>query len=154
SRESSDPYGLTVTFYKAYQELLIPHVLTLYEELAGDKEMPPSLKEELIIPLPKPGKPQQLCSSYRHLALINVDTKIYATILANRLAPLLPMKVGAEQTGFAPGHSLTLNIRNLLVTIQHIDPVVRVLAIFLDDGKAFDSIKCVFMLQVLRRMGV
>lgn len=37
--------GLTVAFYKAFQGILISHLVTLYEEMAEAGIMPPSMHE-------------------------------------------------------------------------------------------------------------
>ncbi|KAJ1158482.1 hypothetical protein NDU88_011170 [Pleurodeles waltl] len=58
--------GLTVAFYKVYQDILIPHLVTLFEEMATDGSMPLSMREALLVVLLKPGKPVDHCSSYRH----------------------------------------------------------------------------------------
>lgn len=40
----------------------------------------------ILTVLPKPNKDLTLCSSYRPLSILNADIKIYAKVLANRLA--------------------------------------------------------------------
>ena len=36
--------GLTVVFYKAYQAKLVPHLITLYEEMVKDGHMTSSMR--------------------------------------------------------------------------------------------------------------
>ena len=59
--------GATVAFYKAYHAKLIPHLITLYEKMVKDGCKPPSMYEALLIIMLKPGKPADICSSYRLL---------------------------------------------------------------------------------------
>lgn len=53
--------------------------------------------------IPKEGKDKTNCSSYRPIALLNADTKLYAKILATRLKRLIPLWINPDQTGFVPG---------------------------------------------------
>ncbi|KAJ1098271.1 hypothetical protein NDU88_003387 [Pleurodeles waltl] len=41
--------GLTIAFYEAYLDMLIPHPVTLFEEMAADGCMPPIIREALLM---------------------------------------------------------------------------------------------------------
>lgn len=77
--------GLPGEFYKEYKELLIPHIAEMFEEAYEKGELPPSLREALLVTLPKPEKDLTKCKSYRPLSLINIDVKILAKIIATRI---------------------------------------------------------------------
>lgn len=51
-----------------------------------------------------------MCSSYRPLGLLNVDVKILAKVLAQRLEVVLPEIISEEQTGFITGRYSFFNI--------------------------------------------
>ncbi|KAJ1184585.1 hypothetical protein NDU88_001389 [Pleurodeles waltl] len=79
SRKASGTDGLMVAFCKAYQDQLTPHLATLFEEMTAGGCMPPTLCEALLVVLlepGKPGRPEDRCSSYRPLSLMNVDMKL------------------------------------------------------------------------------
>lgn len=83
----------------------------------GEEEM---LREESlrahITVIPKEGKDITLCSSYRPIALLNTDTKLYAKLLANGLKGLMTEWIHADQTGFVPGREGKDNgVRTLLL---------------------------------------
>ena len=65
--------------------------------------------EVVVSVIPQPGKGPAQCTSYRPISLLNVDAKIFSTILATRLHPLMQGLVDPDQTGFSPerkyGHS-------------------------------------------------
>ncbi|KAJ1101097.1 hypothetical protein NDU88_006170 [Pleurodeles waltl] len=88
--KAPDTDRLTVAFYKAHQEIIFLHLVTVFEEMATDGCMSPNMREALLAVLLKPGKPAYHCSTYSPLSPMNVDAKLYAKFLANRLPPLLP----------------------------------------------------------------
>lgn len=71
-----------------------------------------------MVLLLKPGKDPQECSSYRPIALLNVDLKILTKVLASRLAKVIPSLVGIDQTGFMPGKSTDTTVRRLFTHLQ------------------------------------
>lgn len=92
--------GLTTSFYKTYIEELVPCLLDVYQESLEGGSLPPIMREAMIISLLKPDKQANLCDSYRPLSLINVDVKILAKLIANRLQPLLPLIARPDQSRF------------------------------------------------------
>lgn len=120
--------GLTDAFYKEYADLVAPRLLRVYEEAMETGILPPTLREAVIITLLKPDKDPTLPDSYRPLSLINLDAKIYAKLLANKLQPLLPTIILPDQSGFVPGRSTAHNLRTLFGTLHHLAPHVKAIA--------------------------
>ncbi|XP_040184700.1 vomeronasal type-2 receptor 26-like [Rana temporaria] len=58
------------------------------------------------------------CSSYRPIALLNMDLKILTKVLAKRLALVISSLVDVDQTGFMPGKSTDTNLRRLFTHLQ------------------------------------
>lgn len=57
-----------------------------------------------ITVIPKKGKDPQDPSTYRPIALLNTDLKIFTRLLANRLGTVLPNIVSKDQVGFLKFH--------------------------------------------------
>lgn len=153
SGKSPGPDGLPAEFYKTYKHLLIPALRRVFEEARETGVLPPTMREALIIAIPKPDKPRTRIDSYRPLSLINVDAKILAKLIANRISPLMTFLVRPDQSGFVPSRSTAHNLRTLFALLQDLDPESNAAAVFLDTTKAFDSLEWDYLAFVLERMG-
>lgn len=107
-----------------------------------------------IVVVTKPGKDPELCASYRPISVLNVDTKVFTKILANRLNLVILSLVHENQSGFLPGKGTDINIRRLYTNTDNlrVSTSTGVVA-FLDAEKAFDSVEWAFLWQVLGKFG-
>ena len=104
--------------------------------------------------LPKPQKDLLLPSNYRPITLLNVDYKIIASAINNRMKSHLNTLIKPGQNGFIKGRHIGDNIRLLFDVIDFADlndTLGAVLAV--DIFKAFDSLKWEFIYQVLEKYG-
>lgn len=75
------------------------------------EEIPRSWRQAVITLIPKEGADFLDVKNYRLISLLNIDYKIYAKILANRLKKLLVDFIKEDQVGvFLPGRQLKDNI--------------------------------------------
>lgn len=151
SSAAPGPDGFTAQYYKLFAKELIP---TLFNNVfEGGSFLPETTKAEIVV-IPKPDRDPTRCSNYRPISLLNVDLKIYAKILANRLAPLLPGLVHPDQVGFIPGRQAPDNTRRAIDLIHAIHKRKSPsLVLALDAEKAFDRISWSFAFEVLDTMG-
>ena len=80
--------GLSVEFYRTFWTHLKDFVVKVFNNCYYKKELTNSQKLGLITLLYKKNDPYNL-DNYRPITLLNVDTKIIAYTLANRLKPVL-----------------------------------------------------------------
>lgn len=77
-----------------------------------------------IVTLPKPGKelvtPQNFCP----ISLLNTDLKlpVYANIMAQRLAPIMPQLIYPDQVGFSLGRQAPDANAKLLTSLKQNKP--------------------------------
>lgn len=90
-----------------------------FNHILREGTLPPSWQEATLIPILKPEKDHLTCSSYRPIALINVDAKIFTAILTHRLQLIIEQYVHSDQIGFIPHRYMADNIRRVLDVIWH-----------------------------------
>lgn len=148
------PDGLTYLYYKTFAPQLAPHILTLFNSFLEGLPIPQTMSYSYITLILKPGKDLSECSSYRPIALLNSDMKIYTKILANRLLSWIPQLINKDQVGFVPCRQGGDNTRR---TIDLIDIANRMdaptLLLGLDAEKAFDRLSWTFMRETLSAFG-
>ena len=71
----------------------MPHFKKLIEAMEKGGKIPESWKEAQIYVMHKSGTERNQIKNYRPISLLNVDYKIFALILANRLKKALTLMV-------------------------------------------------------------
>jgi hypothetical protein len=83
-------------------------------------EFPPTWKEIIIKPIPKPDKPRDQVKGYRPIALISCVAKTFERLVKNRLEVIIEksQKIPHCFTGFRKGFSTMDNLSQLITDIQ------------------------------------
>ncbi|XP_040214403.1 vomeronasal type-2 receptor 26-like [Rana temporaria] len=119
-----------------------------------DERMPESMLKSVIVLLYKKDDKREL-KNWRPISLLNVDYKVVAKVLANRLRAVVEKLVGEEQVCAVPGRSIAeslVSLRDVIWLCKERKQEVAVLAV--DFEKAYDRVSHEFMFKVLRRMGI
>lgn len=96
-----------------------------------------------------------LCSSYRPISLLNVDTKLFTKILADRMKWIINEIIHPDQVGFVPGREGRDNgIKTLLVVQKIKDSGAPGLLLSIDAEKAFNKVDWGFMWNTLEEIGL
>ena len=106
-----------------------------------------------IILLPKKADASRV-TDFRLISLIHSLTKIFAKLLANRLAPRLDSLVSKCQSAFIKKRSIHDNflyVQNMVRTMQKMK--LPALFLKLDIHKAFDTVSWSYLLEVLQALG-
>lgn len=73
--ESPGPDGFTRHYYKKFKEQLIPSLFLYMNGLNKGNEMRRESLQTYITVIPREGKDATLCSSFRPITLLKIDTK-------------------------------------------------------------------------------
>ena len=97
--KSPGPDGLTLEFHRRFWSKVELLLINSYNESYHKEELSISQKKSLISLLYKKDHPEKL-DNWRPFSLLNIDYKILAHALANRLHNVLPSIISQDQQGF------------------------------------------------------
>lgn len=102
----------------------------------------------------KEGAPQNDPASRRPITLLNTDYKILATIINHPIKLLLPMTITPHQACAVPGRSI---FTNLTITRDVFEFASKKglsgAFLSLDQSKAYDRVRHLYLFEVLREFG-
>lgn len=147
--------GLTAAFYVAFFETLGNHLLEVVNLVLKQRVKPDSFRHGRIVLILKDGAPPCDPASWRPITLLNVDYKIVATIVNNRLKLFLPDMVAPHQTCAVPGRSMFANL-SLTRDAFEFAAAKKIKGAFLslDQAKAFDRVRHAYLFEMLRHFGL
>ena len=146
--------GFPGEWYKAFKDEIVPMLFDCFNYTLKKGEPPSTWREAIILVIPKEGKDRKECSSYRPISVLNIDYKLYASILVKRLEHIIVELVDPDQTGFVRERQTQDNIRRVLHVIDHVNKGnIGATVISLDAEKAFDSVRWKYLYLALRRFG-
>ena len=116
-------------------------LLSVYNEILANGELPAAFKRSKIIAVLKPGKQPERAESYRPIALLSVCYKLLEKLLYNRLSPILNPGIPVEQAGFRPGRNCCDQVLALTSFIESgFEKKTKTSVAFLDLTAAYDTV--------------
>jgi hypothetical protein len=107
-------------FYKTFKKELISILLKLFQEKEREGTPPNSLYEASITLILKASKDIIRKENYIPISLMNIDSKILNTMLANRIQHV-KKTTHHDQVSFIPGMQGWFNICKSITIIQHLN---------------------------------
>lgn len=146
--------GLTTNFYRFFWSDIREMLYGALKECLGSNTLLITMKQAIIVLIPKPKKDKTVIDNLRPITLLNVDYKIFTNSLASRLKSGIGKIISDTQSGFLPNRLIHNNIRLVLdlIDYSHLledDGII----LFLDFFKAFDKLEHRFILQSLQHFG-
>lgn len=149
--------GLTAEFYKTFWKEIRPILYQSYLESIGYKFLSQSQRLGILTLIPKPKPPTELVhmKNWRPITLLNVDYKMFAHVVKNRIMKAIPHLISNVQSGFQPGKSTADNLILMSTVLENYleNPQDQGLILQIDFEKAFDSVEHEFLFSTLEKIG-
>ena len=146
--------GYPTEWYKVFKEELLPVLQASFNWTLKENKIPLTWAEAIISVILKPGKDKDRCESYRPISILNIDYKIYTSIISKRINTFIAELIDEDQTEFIPGRQTQDSIRRTLQIIgQSQKRKQSTVLVSIDAEKASDCVNWKFLYQVLERLG-
>ena len=145
----------TKILLKTYKRC-INHLAYFFNLCLKTNTFPDQLKVALIVPIYKSGEKGSF-TNYRPISLLPVFSKILEKILHNHITSHLEQHqvLCSSQFGFRKGHSTYMPVALIVEEItKTIEQNEKVLGLYLDLKKAFDTVNTTILLNKLRCIGI
>uniref|UniRef100_A0A8C5QWD0 protein-tyrosine-phosphatase n=1 Tax=Leptobrachium leishanense TaxID=445787 RepID=A0A8C5QWD0_9ANUR len=150
ANKAPGPDGYTDLYYKTFFPQLNSHLLSALSHIFRSGGASSDWLSATIVTIPKTIPPEDNCSKYRPISLLNVDAKLYAKILAKRLADIMPVLIADDQVGFIKSRQGPDNTIKAMTLMDHVlGTATPSLILSLDAEKAFDRLHWVFLEHTL-----
>ncbi|CAK9170035.1 unnamed protein product [Ilex paraguariensis] len=146
--------GLSGKFFQEAWDVIKKDVVDPLNFFLRGGKVPRLVNATLLTLIPKKPNPMSFID-FRSISFCNFLHKIYTKLLANRLAPLLPVLVSSEQHGFVKGRCISECISLAQLIFGELDRKVEAGTLFLKLHmiKAYDRLEWDFLFRVLASFG-
>ena len=145
--------GLSVEFYTKFWDMLGPMLTNTFNESYDTGLLSESQRKAVLTLIFKKGAVDDI-NNYRPISVTNIDYKILAMVLANRMQNVISSVVSPDQTAYIKGRYMGTNIRLVNDILDYYDSRnLSGMLLSLDFTKAFDTIEHDFMFKALEWFG-
>ncbi|KAJ8711336.1 hypothetical protein PYW07_008578 [Mythimna separata] len=148
--------GITTKFLKKGVNIIVEPVTAICNICFATGTFPLALKRSVTIPIFKSGD-RDMVSNYRPISLLPSLSKILEKLMNCRLKKYLELKgfLSSNQFGFREGRSTCDALHKLTSFVANgLDNKDKVLGVFLDLAKAFDTVSVPILIAKLEYMGI
>jgi len=132
--------GIPAELLQCGGETVVKGMTQLFNTIWHTEDVPKEWRQGVIVPLPKKGCLSD-CNNWRGITLLSVPSKVFCSVLLNRLQKEVDAVLREEQAGFPTGRSCSEQILTLRNIIEQCHKWQKPLHInYIDLKKAFDSI--------------
>ena len=142
--------GLLYEVYLRMSHMFVPILTDMFNHWFAPGSIPGSITKRVITLLKKGGRHVwEELDEYRLITLLNIELKILARVLANRLQLVVSDLVGPEQNYAVKGRSIQDNLHLICGILERTEDDTEAVLISLDQSKDFDRVDHRFLAAVL-----
>lgn len=138
--------------YRVLKNLPNPHLEVLVHNfnrwLSGKELIPFTLKEGVVVTIPKKNEDPHVIANRRPITLLNVDYKLLSKILTARLSKCMGSLIDKGQVGFMKNRLIFDNI----IALNEILSNKKNLVINVDFAKAYDSVNHQALIRTMNHL--
>lgn len=109
-----DSDGIGAKFLLALGSAIIPHLAQILTAVFRGADIPTSWLSATWIPILKAGKPPDLLSSYRCVAITSIISRLAEDVLIARMMAVVRPNMDPQQFGYLPGRSTSDLVANIV----------------------------------------
>ena len=141
--------GITTEFYQEFWPLIGNLLVDVFNHSHDTGNLPDSLRKSVMSLIYKKDDEDDI-RNYRPISLTNVDYRILAFTLAERMQKVLGDIISNDQTAYIKGRYMETNIRLVSDIIDYYDLTKKSgILLMLDFQNAFDSLEWDFLKKAL-----
>ncbi|CAF4853482.1 unnamed protein product [Pieris macdunnoughi] len=152
----SGRHNISGAILKRYHQIIVPPLTYIVNLIFSTGVFPDQLKLADIVPIFKSGD-RECVNNYRPISKLPTIAKVIEKLINKRLVHYLETKnlISSSQFGFRSGSSTNDAVHELTDHIvAKLDRKQKVIAIFLDLAKAFDTVSVPLLLNKLESLGI
>ena len=145
--------GLPVEFYKGLWPVIKEELFNVVKYILSHEMLSSKMNKGIIALTPKDGD-LECIANWRPITMLNVDYKIVAKIITNRVKPLLTKFISPEQVCCVNGRTIDANnilLRDVMYYAN--ENKIEAALINLDWAKAFDRVDHDYLFRILFKLG-
>ena len=146
--------GIPIEFYKVFEAELSPLLTEVYNNCYDEGELINSMYEGVIKQVFKEKGDKEDLANWRPLTMLNVDYKILAKVLLNRMKLVAGKIVSLDQTCSVKGRDIRDGVFAILNAIEDANTDgIEAVIVSVDHKTAFDMIEWQYLFRVLEHFG-
>ena len=148
--------GISSDLLKKHTAVIVPPLTYIYNLALSAGKFPNVFKKAIIHPIHKSGDRSRV-DNYRPISVLTAFSKILERIMNNRLVNYLENNnlIAPAQFGFRTGKSTSDAVHELTdYVVTNMDSGDKVMAIFLDLAKAFDTVSVPILVRKMESLGI